>query len=98
MVPSLTTADTDSFFLREPVGCEPSTTGPGPWGGGGAQGSFMPTFFFFFSRLFKHTIMKFNYKIQTMKPDLPERPLRHCLRLGGHVQLSAAEETVGRGI
>lgn len=67
-------------------------------GAGRCPGEVHANLFFFFSRLFKHTIMKFNYKIQTMKSDLPERPLRHCLRLGGHVQLSAAEETVGRGI
>lgn len=32
MVPSLTTADTDGFFMREPEGCEPLTNGPLEWG------------------------------------------------------------------
>lgn len=91
MAPSLTTANTDSFFIREPEGCEPSTNGPGLCGQ--AWGRLMPIFSFFLINYY--FIIKSNYQILS---NLPERPLRYCLRLGGHVKLSDVEETVGQGI
>lgn len=72
MAPNLTTADTDSSFMREPVGCEPLTNRPGPCGGAWGGVSADPFFFDVVVLLFgfvQRTMIKSNDKIWTNKSD-----------------------------